>query len=73
MIPNTEGKNQFKKYSKQIEIKTLRTKFEKKWQMPLNFGILGLKFEEMREKIKEKKEKATKNSMLIYHGHTSHH
>lgn len=30
MIPNTEGKNQFKKYSKQIEIKTLRTKFEKK-------------------------------------------
>jgi hypothetical protein len=69
MIPNTEGKNQFKKYLKQIEIKILRTKFDKKKndKISLNFGILGLTFEEMREKIKEKKEKATKNSMLIYH------
>jgi hypothetical protein len=47
----------------------LRTKFDKKKndKISLNFGILGLTFEEMREKIKEKKEKATKNSMLIYH------
>jgi hypothetical protein len=30
MIPNAEGKNQFKKYLKQIEIKILRTKFDKK-------------------------------------------
>jgi hypothetical protein len=30
MIPNTEGKNQFKKYLEQIEIKILRTKFDKK-------------------------------------------
>jgi hypothetical protein len=69
MIPNAEGKNQFKKYLKQIEIKILRTKFDKKKndKISLNFGILGLTFEEMREKIKEKKEKATKNSMLIYH------
>ena len=69
MIPNTEGKNQFKKYLKQIEIKILRTKFDKKKndKISLNFGILGLTFEEIREKIKEKKEKATKNSMLIYH------
>jgi hypothetical protein len=30
MIPNAEGKNQFKKYLKQIEIKILITKFDKK-------------------------------------------
>jgi hypothetical protein len=39
MIPNTEGKNQFKKYLKQIEIKILRTKFDikKKWQNIFKF------------------------------------